>query len=145
MLDKIMNRKTFDFGDMENAFELGSHMIHRLMKVSDIDRDGWWDTITGSGGFRLGTIAAAACFESVREDSDYDYETYDWETALMHFGDLLFAYAVTHPENFGALNYGRTMEFRGAKRTISGGELQDQFAEDVGGFAHSAIKKATWK
>jgi hypothetical protein len=135
--DAIMSRKTFDYADMENAFELGS-----LIDQNKIDNHAK-ATFEGSAGFRLGVIAATECFESAMpldSNGDQIYDNFDWMLAIEYFAESLETHACTQAQSWASLNHGRN-----SQDTDRVGERQDQFETEVTLLAMGAIKKATWR
>ena len=109
MSDK-WNEKKYDFGDMENAFEMGINFA--VLNEKSIAKDGVdhldaiHEAVEGSSGLRLVLIESCEVFENTRKLMGANWESHDWIIAFDEFIAQMFEFMWMNVELFPAPNSG---------------------------------------
>ena len=109
MSDK-WNEKKYDFGDMENAFEMGINFA--VLNEKSIAKDGVdhldaiHDKVEGSSGLRLVLSESCEVFEYSRKLMGANWESHDWIIAFDEFIAQMFEFMWMNSELFPAPNSG---------------------------------------
>tara|TARA_R110000765_G_scaffold285874_1_gene382556 strand:- start:105 stop:512 length:408 start_codon:yes stop_codon:yes gene_type:complete len=113
MSDK-WNEKKYDFGDMENAFEMGINFA--VLNEKSIAKDGVdhldaiHEAVEGSSGLRLVLIESCEVFENTRELMRANWESHDWMIAFDEFIARMFEFMWMNFGLFPAPNTGNKRE-----------------------------------